>query len=100
MGAIWKIYGIRYTVQPSRPAHRTFLFGEPDEETGGLDYYSWVLRNVPPKDAPRDQMAFAMTRIEAFLRRYGEKLHESDGMSLFRLRRLPAHAGRDSAAGP
>lgn len=43
MSDTWKIYGIRYTTQPSRPAHRTFLFGEPDEETGGLDYYSWVL---------------------------------------------------------
>ena len=43
MLAIWKIYGLRYTVQPSRPAHTTFLFGQPEEETGGLDYYSWVL---------------------------------------------------------
>ncbi len=43
MSAIWKIYGIRYTVQPSRPAHITYMFGDPNEETGGLDYYSWVL---------------------------------------------------------
>ncbi len=43
MSAIWKIYGVRYTVQPSRPAHITFMFGDPNEETGGLDYYSWVL---------------------------------------------------------
>ena len=41
--SIWKVYGIRYTVQPSRPAHMTFMFGDPNEETGGLDYYSWVL---------------------------------------------------------
>lgn len=43
MSGIWKIYGVRYTVQPSRPAHTTFMFGDPTEETGGLDYYSWVL---------------------------------------------------------
>ncbi len=43
MTQTWKIYGIRYTVQPSRPAHMTFMFGDPNEETGGLDYYSWVL---------------------------------------------------------
>jgi len=43
MSTTWKIYGIRYTVQPSRPGHMTFMFGSPEEETGGLDYYSWVL---------------------------------------------------------
>ena len=43
MSKTWKIYGIRYTEQTSRPAHRTFLFGEPEEDMGGLDYYSWVL---------------------------------------------------------
>lgn len=43
MSDIWKIYGIRYTTQPSRPAHITYMFGDPNEETGGLDYYSWVL---------------------------------------------------------
>ncbi len=43
MSDIWKIYGIRYTVQPTRPASKTFIWGDPEEETGGLDYYSWVL---------------------------------------------------------
>lgn len=43
MGDIWKVYGVRYAAQPSRPAHITFLWGDPTEETGGLDYYSWVL---------------------------------------------------------
>lgn len=43
MSKTWKIYGIRYTVQPSRPASTTYLWGDPNEETGGLDYYSWVL---------------------------------------------------------
>lgn len=43
MSDIWKIYGIRYTTQPSRKADVTYLWGSADEETGGLDYYSWVL---------------------------------------------------------
>lgn len=43
MSDIWKIYGIRYTVQSTRPASETFMWGKADEETGGLDYYSWVL---------------------------------------------------------
>ena len=43
MSDIWKIYGIRYTTQPSRPASITYLWGDAAEETGGLDYYSWLL---------------------------------------------------------
>lgn len=50
------------------------------------EYYNWVLRNVPPRDAPRDQLALAMNRLDAFLRRHGEGVHHIDGLSLFRLR--------------
>ncbi|MEK9905033.1 MAG: N-acyl homoserine lactonase family protein [Rhodospirillales bacterium] len=43
MSKIWKIYGIRYAKQNGRLASHTFLWGSPDEELAGLDYYSWVL---------------------------------------------------------
>jgi len=43
MAKTWKIYGIRYATQPKRKANETFLFGDPEESMGGLDYYSWVL---------------------------------------------------------
>lgn len=86
MSKTWKIYGIRYATQPSRPAHITFLFGDPAEETGGLDYFSWLLVS--------DDRAIVVDTggLEAKMRAGGRKWLAGPLEGLKRLGVDPAHA--------